>query len=150
MKASKNVLLVTNAATEAEITQIKQAISQAEKQGLDIKINLVHVIPTLPTCYFNIPSMVSLAEQYYEEAKQSLGYIGDMLNINQKDQWLITGKIRTEVLRLASKLNSKFILAGSASFKDLHKTFMFKKEQHRSAIKSINNIGFAFINDGSK
>lgn len=150
MSEAKNVLLVTNAATDAEINQIKLAILNAEKHGLNIHLNLVHVIPTLPTCYFNIPSMVMLAEQYYEEAKQSLGYIGDTLHINQKDQWLMTGKIRTEVLRLANKLNSKFILAGSASIKELHKTFMFKKEQHRSAIKNINNLGFALINDGNK
>lgn len=150
MSDAKKVLLVTNSTTDAEITQIKQAVIQAEKQGLRIQMNLVHVIPTLPTCYFNIPSMVNLAEQYYEEAKHSLGYIGDALNIHPKHQWLITGKIRTEVLRLASKLNSKFILAGSASIKDLHKTFMFKKEQHRSPIKNINHLGFALINDGSK
>src|SRR5690242_20392845 len=102
MAEPKKVLLVTNSATDSEISEIKQAIIKSEKHFLQIKLSLVHVIPTLPTCYFNIPSMVLLAERYYEEAKQTLSCIGDTLNIAQRDQWLVTGRIRAEVLRLAT------------------------------------------------
>jgi hypothetical protein len=143
MSEPKKVLLVTNSATDAEITEIKRAVLQAEQSGMMIKLSLVHVIPTLPTCYFNIPSMVLLAERYYEEAKQSLTYVGDLLNINRKDQWLITGRIRTEVLRLANKLNSHFILASSSTLQDLHKTFLFNREQSNTPIKSINHLSIA-------
>jgi hypothetical protein len=136
----KTVLLVTNSASEEEINQIKEAFSEAQKRNLQIELSLVHVIPTLPTCYFNIPSMVLLAEKYYEEAKQSLTVVGDSLNVSKKNQWLITGKIRNEVLRLAAKLNTSFILASSVSLQDLHKSsFLFKKEQNALPIKSINN-----------
>lgn len=143
MSEPKKVLLVTNSATDAELTEIKRAVLQAEQSGMVIKLSLVHVIPTLPTCYFNIPSMVLLAERYYEEAKQSLTYVGDLLNINRKDQWLITGRIRTEVLRLANKLNSHFILASSSSLHDLHKTFLFNREQSNTPIKSFNHLSVA-------
>lgn len=143
MSEPKKVLLVTNSATDAEISEIKQAIIQAEKQGIKIKLSLVHVIPTLPTCYFNIPSMVLLAERYYEEAKQTLSYIGNLLNVSQRDQWLITGRIRAEVLRLSNKLNSNFILASSTSIQDLHKTFLFNREPGNTPINSISNIGLA-------
>lgn len=140
MDLSKKVLLVTNSASEEEVSLVQDAVIQAEKQGLYIKLNLVHVIPNLPTCYFNIPSMVLLAEQYYDEAKRSLSTIGDKLNVAKKDQWLITGKVKTEVLRLAGKLGTHFILASSTSIQDLHKALSLTKAYQPTPIKNINHI----------
>src|SRR6266567_7710947 len=116
MDTHKNILVVTNSIVEEEITQIKNAFfnnENNEKMDLKIKLSLVHVMPTLPSCYFNIPSMVLLAERYYEEAKKSLTDVGQQLNISPKDQWLVTGRMRREVLQLANKLNTDFILASS-------------------------------------
>ena len=134
----KKVLIVTNSATDNEISEIKQALVEAAQKGIIIQLSLVHVIPTLPACYFNIPSIVLLAERYYEEAKQTLACVGNMLKIQQENQWLITGKIRTEVLRLASKLKCNFILASSKSLPDLHKNFLFPS-LHNAQIKSFLN-----------
>lgn len=138
MSEPKKVLLLTNSATDAEIAEIKQAFIKADDK-IRIKLSLVHVIPTLPACYFNIPSMVLLAERYYEEAKQTLTHIGNTLHVSQRDQWLITGRVRTEVLRLASKLHANYILASSTSIQDLHKTFFFNREADNTPIKSISN-----------
>ena len=141
MGEQKNVLLVTNSTTDGEITLIKEAFATARESGIKIKLNLVHVIPNLPTCYFNIPSMVLLAEKYYEEATKSLTSIGDELSIPRKDQWLITGRIKTEVLRLATKLNTNFILASSTSIQDLHKSYLFvKKNPNATPIRSISSL----------
>jgi hypothetical protein len=138
MNTAKNVLLVTNAATEEEITLIKSAIKT--QQNLNIKLSLVHVIPSLPTCYFNIPSTVLLAERYYEEAEKALTTIGGLLGIEKKDQWLITGRVKNEVLRLATKLGAEFILASSTNMPKLHKSAPSKKEPNLSLIQSINNL----------
>lgn len=140
MESSKNVLLVTNSLTESEIILVKEAIHTAYNKNLRIKLSLVHVIPNLPSCYFNIPSMIQLAERYYDEAKQCLNHAGYSLGVHKKDQWLITGRIKTEVLRLADKLNSHFILASSVSIQDLHRSFLFKRENQRSQIRNINHI----------
>ncbi|MEO8401080.1 MAG: hypothetical protein ABI597_04690 [Gammaproteobacteria bacterium] len=141
MGEHKNILLVTNSTTDSEIGLIKEAFLSAKEQGLQIKLNLVHVIPHLPTCYFNIPSMVLLAERYYEEATQTLTAIGQVLDIAKKDQWLITGKIKTEVLRLANKMDTHFILASSTSIQDLHKSFLFvKKGNSATPIRSISSL----------
>src|SRR4029078_7748346 len=121
MGEPKKVLLVTNSANDAEVSEIKQAILDASHRRIQLKVSLVHVIPTLPSCYFNIPSMVLLAERYYEEANLTLTHIGEALHIAQKDQWLITGRLRSEVLRLATKWNVNFILASSSNIPDLHK-----------------------------
>ena len=140
MSEPKNVLLVTNSTTDGEIILIKEAIAHAKEQNLQIKLSLVHVIPSLPTCYFNIPSMVLLAERYYEEATQTLTAISQILGIAKKDQWLITGRIKTEVLRLAHKLKTNYILASSTSIQDLHKSFLFARNDSTTPIRSISSL----------
>ncbi len=138
MNTQKNVLLVTNATTDEEIALIQAAVHT--QQDLNIKMSLVHVIPSLPTCYFNIPSTVLLAERYYEEAEKCLTTIGNILSIDKKDQWLITGRIKTEVFRLASKLNAQFILASSTNIAELHRSVFFKKENTAASVQSITNL----------
>jgi hypothetical protein len=138
MKESKNVLLVTNSTTDDEIALIQTAIKN--QQNLRIKLSLVHVIPSLPTCYFNIPSTVLLAERYYDEAEKSLTTIGKTLGIEKKDQWLITGRIKNEVLRLANKLGAQFILASSTNIPNIRKAPSSKKEPNLTLIQSINNL----------
>ncbi len=139
MKSPKNVLLVTNAMTDEEINLIKAAVNI--QQSLQICLNIVHVIPSLPTCYFNIPSTVLLAERYYEEAEKSLTSIGEILGVDEKHQWLITGRIKNEVLRLANSLGAQFILASSTNIPELHKASgLHRKENNLTLIQSINNL----------
>jgi len=139
MDKRKQVLVVTNAITEDEVLQIRKAFS-SEYAPQDIKLSLVHVIPYLPTCYFNIPSMGMLVEKYYDEAKESLSQVGNHLSVAKKDQWLISGKIRTEVLRLANKLNSSFILASAQQIQELQRSLFFKNIHQYALIKNINQL----------
>lgn len=140
MDKQKQVLIVTNAITEDEVAQIKKAFSQQSTQNKDIKLSLVHVIPRLPTCYFSIPSMSIFVEKCYDEAKETLSQIGKHLGIAKRDQWLITGKIRTEALSLASKLGSSFILASSQEIKELQRSLFFKNIHQYALIKAVNQI----------
>lgn len=140
MEQVKQVLIVTNAITEDEILEIQKAFSSNNGQNIEIKLNLVHVIPNLPTCYFNIPSMGVLIEKYYDEAKQSLNQVGSHLGVAKKDQWLISGKIRTEVLRLANKLGSSFILASAQQIQELQRSLFFKNINQYAVIKNINQL----------
>ena len=140
MENSKQVLIVTNAITEEEVSEIRAAFSAENKRDISIRLNLVHVIPRLPTCYFNIPSMGLLLEKYYEEAKQSLGQVGKILGVAKKDQWLISGKTRTEVLRLANKLGTNFILASSQQIQELQRSLFFKNIHEYAAIKNISHL----------
>jgi hypothetical protein len=140
MDRRKQVLIVTNAITNEEVTQIQRAFSLENAQSMGIKLNLVHVIPHLPTCYFNIPSMGVLVEKYYDEAKESLHQVGGHLNVAKKDQWLISGKIRTEVLRLANKLGSSFILASAKQIQELQRSLFFKNIHQYAVIKHISQL----------
>ncbi len=140
MEQKKHVLLVTNAVTNEEVSQVQEAVRTPQLVPVTFKISLVHVIPTLPTCYFNIPSMIMLADRYYQEARDNLTRVGDVLNISKKDQWLIMGKVRTEVLRLASKLNVQFILANTAHLMELRKSPSMKKEDQRLIINNVSEL----------
>lgn len=138
MDKQKQVLIVTNAITEEEVNQIHRAFK--EKHDTDIKLSLVHVIPRLPTCYFNIPSMSVLVEKYYDDAKQSLNLVGRHLGISKKDQWLISGKTRTEVLKLANKLGSSFILASAEQIQELQRSLFFKNIHQYAVVKNIKQV----------
>lgn len=140
MDKRKQVLIITNAITEEEVLEIKNAFSTKDSSRISIKLNLVHVIPYLPTCYFNVPSMGLLVERFYDEAKESLHQVGNHLAVPKKDQWLISGKIRTEVLRLANRLHSSFILAGSQQIKELQRSLFFKNIHQYAQIKNINQL----------
>ncbi len=81
-----------------------------------------------------------LIEKYYDEAKQSLFQVGKHLGVAKKDQWLISGKIRTEVLRLATKLGSNFILASAQQIQELQRSLFFKNIHQYAIIKNINQL----------
>lgn len=140
MNKKKQVLIVTNAITDEEVLQIKKAFNADLDKEMGIQLSLVHVIPPLPTCYFNIPSMGMLIERYYDEAKESLIQVGRHLDVAKKDQWLISGKIRTEVLRLANKLGSSFILASAQQIQELQRSLFFKNIHQYALIKNINQL----------
>lgn len=140
MDKMKQILIVTNAITDEEVIQIQKAFNAEYAPQMDIKVSLVHVIPRLPTCYFNIPSMGMLIEKYYDEAKHSLSQVGEILGVSKKDQWLISGKIRTEVLRLANKLSSSFILASAQQIQELQRSLFFKNIHQYAVIKNINQL----------
>src|SRR3990167_3647491 len=140
MDKRKQVLLVTNAITNEEVHQIKQSFNSEYVPQTNIKLTLVHVIPRLPICYFNISSMGLLIERYYDEAKRTLLEIGNRLGVAQKDQWLISGKIRTEVLQLANRLGSNFILASAQQIQELQRSLFFKNIQQYAVIRNVNQI----------
>jgi hypothetical protein len=156
MNKKKQVLIVTNAMTNDEVLEIKSAFQaklnhsqnalNSEYSAQDISLSLVHVIPRLPTCYFSIPSMGTLVEKYYDEAKQSLTQVGKHLGVAKKDQWLISGTVRTEVLRLAQKIGvmsefgSGFILASAHMIKELQRSLFFKNIHQYAVIKNVTHL----------
>jgi hypothetical protein len=146
MDASKKILLVTNLVNETEINQIRQALEEAKKQNLSIDLSLIHVNPSIPTCYFNILSMGQLTEQYYEEAKCCLTLAGEALNVDKKNQWLMTGRLKTEVLRLSRKLRCDYILAHSTQAHHWQQALAIKKEQLALLFHSMKPMLLKFPN----
>lgn len=140
MDNSKQVLIVTNSIMEEEVAQIRKAFSTEFAPGTPVRLTLVHVIPRLPTNYFTIPAVGMLIQKYYDEAKNTLTTVGTRLGIAKNDQWLISGKIRTEVLRLANKLGSNFILASAQQISELQRSLFFKDIDQLAMIKNIKQL----------
>lgn len=142
----KRVLIVTNGLSDEEVLAAKKALeNEHSNSNFSIRLSLVHVIPHLPTCYFNIPSIGMLIEKYYEEAKKTLEKVGSLLTVSQRDRWLISGKLRTEVLRLAGQLGihktgSSFILASSEELRELQRSLFFKHVHQYAMIRNVNHL----------
>lgn len=145
MPETKNVLLVTNMTSEEEIAQVQEALSKVKDQKMILRLMIAHVIPSLPACYFNMPSMVKLAERYYEEATQALSKVGHSLGVAKEHQWLITGKIRSEVIRLANRLETHFILAGRDCIRELHQSFLPQGKARITPVRSINSLSSTLV-----
>ena len=52
----------------------------------------------------------------------------------------IARTVRTEVLRLANKLNSSFVLASSKQIQELQRSLFFKNIQQYAIIKNVSQL----------
>jgi hypothetical protein len=140
MEDTKSVLIIINAITEDEITSIKQAISASNQL---ISVHLLYVKPRLPTYYFHIPSMITLADHCEKEAKDALTSIGEILNVEKNKQWIATGKVKSETTKLAKHLGANFILAGATEHEQLSHCFSISRTKH-PCIETIAGVTKCF------
>ncbi len=142
--AKKHVLLVANALTMPEIEEVSASIHHMKSIGTDIKISLLYVKPYFPTCYFHIPSMIALAEDFEQEAKTLLTSLGERLELNADSQWIATGRVKPETLKLAATLQVDFILTSSSIHRELHQAFGFKNHRYTLPIHTIESLHSSF------
>ena len=140
MEDSKHILLVANSLSTAELSQIQNTITEMAKEGLNHKISILYVKPYLPSCYLHVPSMVAVSEDFEEEAKESLQQVGQQLDIPAQHQWIATGRIRQETLKIAATLGVDYILSSQKVSKELHNVFSIKKNRVPLPVKNINNL----------
>ena len=140
MEERKHILLVANTlpGTEAQLAQ--KGFDAMNLHGVQTTVSLLYVKPYFPTCYFHIPSMISLAEEFEREAKGILKNLGDTLGVPAENQWIATGRIRPETLKLAATLGVDFILASSEVHQELNQAFSFKKSRYSLPIMAIENL----------
>ena len=136
----KHVLLVTNALTTPEIEEVTASISQMSASGTAVKVSLLYVKPYFPTCYFHIPSMIALAEDFEEEAKSTLETLGKRLNLDSDNQWIATGRVKPETLKLAATLGADFILTSSSIHRELSQSFSMKGSNYTLPIRTIESL----------
>lgn len=136
----KHVLLVANALTTAEIEEVTASINQMKTGGADVKVSLLYVKPYFPTCYFHIPSMIALAEDFEDEAKTVLKSLGAQLGLSADHQWIATGRVKPETLKLAATLGADFILTSSSIHRELSQSFSFKGNRYTLPIRTIESL----------
>ena len=136
----KHVLLVANALTIPEILEVTASINEMKSENAEIKVSLLYVKPYFPTCYFHIPSMIALAEDFEDEAKQVLESLGKELGLSADNQWIATGRVKPETLKLAATLGVDFILTSSSIHRELSQSFSFKGNRYTLPIRTIESL----------
>ncbi|GEM_PF-997951 len=136
----KHVLLVANALTTPEIEEVTASINQMKASGAEVKVSLLYVKPYFPTCYFHIPSMIALAEDFEDEAKTTLETLGSRLNLDSDNQWIATGRVKPETLKLAATLGADFILTSSSIHRELSQSFNMKGNAYTLPIRTIESL----------
>jgi hypothetical protein len=140
MDEKKHVLIVTNSLSTVEIQQVNKTFNQMQSQGIKLKVSLLYVKPYFPTCYFHIPSMIALSEDFEEEAKETLKEIGEKLGTSVENQWIATGRIKSETLKIAATLGVDFILSSSSIHRELTQAFNFKRSRFALPIETADSI----------
>lgn len=112
MKDVANVLLIINHATDEELQTVKNTF-QKITADTPLRLHLLYVKPNMPTCYFHMPSMAGMSNECNIGAKASLNHAGEILEVPSTHQWLATGNASAETRKLAKRLNTSFIIAGS-------------------------------------
>mgnify|MGYP000182761688 CR=1 FL=1 len=140
MEDRKHILLVANTLSKAEVAQIQETLNQMRREGMNTKVSVLYVKPYLPSCYVHVPSMISVAEDFEEEAKESLHHISKQLNVPAENQWIATGRVKPETLKISATLGIDYILASNSVNKALNHAISFKKNNFQLPVKNINNL----------
>lgn len=141
MEDSQHILLVINSLSKLEITQIQSALAEMKKEGIHLKISVLYVKPYFPSCYLHIPSMFSLSEDFEEEAKDSLSTVGNQLGVPPENQWIATGRVKSETFKIAATLGIDYILTSNTINKELAYRVKLKKHSFQlPAVRTVNNL----------
>ncbi len=141
MEDSKHILLVVNSLSKLETAQIQTALAEMQKEGLKLKISVLYVKPHFPSCYLHIPTMFSLSEDFEEEAKDSLNNVSKQLDIPTENQWIATGRVKSETFKIAATLGVDCILASSNINKQLGCQIKLKKNDFQLPIvRTVSNL----------
>lgn len=140
MEDSKHILLVANSLSQAELTNIQNTLEVMQKEGLNNKVSILYVKPYFPTCYMHVSSMNSVAEDFETEAKESLQQIGNQLSIRAEHQWIATGRLKQETLKIAATLGVDYILSSQKISKHFSTNAIVKRKKVAMPVKSINNL----------
>lgn len=139
MEDTRHILLLSNALSESENISLVQSLKELRMDNPKLKISLLYVKPYFPTCYFHIPSMVTLSEEFEEEAKETLNNLGQRLNVTPEHQWIATGRVKPETLKIAATLGVDCILLSTSLHKELTQASL-KKNRYRCPIKTIDKL----------
>jgi len=139
MEGSQGLLIAINTlSSEEKLTLVKLMNSTTLDQHSHM--HLLYVKPDLPTCYFNIPSMVALAKQTNTEAKTTLCILGKQLLIPTQQQWIATGKTFFESVKLAKRLHITHILTSTAEHQKMTKQLSHRRASNGCIFESLKGL----------
>jgi len=70
------------------------------RQQWDVQATLAHIIPKIPTAYYQVPMMELLESNLFSYASYNSQRLGEKFSIANNEQYIIVGHLRTESMRL--------------------------------------------------
>jgi len=77
------------------------------------KLSLIHVVEPLPGYNYAYLGIEDIEGQLIEEARQSIGKLGEKLQVAQSDQHIEVGPTKTKILKIADDTLADLIICGS-------------------------------------
>lgn len=104
----QHILLATQLGPDAkEIAE--KAINMAKM--FSARLTLIHTVETIPG--YGHPEMKEIESLVVARARKEIAALGKELHIPEEDQRIEYGSVKSEVLRVAEKLNIDLIIVGS-------------------------------------
>ena len=139
MAANLGMLIVLNTFSNEEkisLLRLINGVTMDQHAGC----HLLYVKPDVPTCYFNIPSMVELVKNQNKEAKNSLRILGKQLLIPEEQQWIAAGKVYFEGSILAARLGINHIITSTAERQKMTRHFSHRRASNGCIFKTFKGL----------
>lgn len=102
----QRILIVLNDIKPRVYPQLYNTLRQLQ----DVEVHLLHVVPTMPAIYFQIPSMAASDQVAYNTMRRELCELGSLLQIPSNRQWLCQGRLTTQAKKLAKSIKADYIV----------------------------------------
>jgi universal stress protein A len=106
----KHILLATDLTDEAEFI-FKKVRSIRSYTGA--KLSLIHVVEPMPGYSYAYLGIEDIEGQLIEESRIELAKIGEILEVDKKDQWIEVGPTKSKIHAVAEKIGADLIICGS-------------------------------------
>ena len=102
MEIFQHLLVISNSMREDEAQLIKDAMEQ--NPDVRVRLSLLHIVPDVPSCYYQLPSLVKYSEKCNAEGEKTPLTLGKILNVPEEDRLMKNCFTETEVMKLAERM----------------------------------------------
>lgn len=106
----KHILFATDLADDTEFVLAKV---RGMRGYTGARLSIIHVVEPLPGYSYAYLGIEDIEGQLIEEAKTSIGKLGEQLNVDIKDQWVEVGPTKSKILDIAQDVGADLIICGS-------------------------------------
>lgn len=106
----KNILFATDLLDDTEYLLEKV---RGMRGFTGAKLSLIHVVEPLPGYSYAYLGVEDIEGQLINESREALKKLGELLSVDQKDQWTEVGPTKSKILKIADDIKADLIVCGS-------------------------------------
>jgi universal stress protein A len=107
-------LLIASDITPDSLEICRRAKKMAD--ALDAKLSILHVVEPAPLLYgggeFVIPMDMDIENSLAQEAQSSLNKVSQLLDIPKREQWVVIGNKREEIIKMIQEHHIDLLVVG--------------------------------------